>query len=366
MWSSSISKRMNSPSHQQVQPAAKRLKMCTPKLERLSRSQLEKMVSIKIVEAFTANAQLGKLIRMVTIFEQREKEAREKIANLQKQLKDLDQATKGMRTSEKPTPPQRIIRSVGLQVTAERIKDGTNKLSHVSGREMVPEQTSQCVSDTATRLSSNCTIFEKQDLHNLKPITSSSKLRTTDANLMSPISKPVPLTMRLTAQPISELMSSNAKPTTQSTMPHSNKLFSHNATTMSPPTASIDSRTTQPLVLTPPNSAYCARPPPPLNLEVRNASQGLLLKWWSSGVEFDNFNNSNNTITTYEMQACSNTCAQGTRTPWKTIGHVDALMLPMACTLDKFKSGKIYHFRIRSVCKSGEKAEFSKPVSIYL
>ena len=56
---------------------------------------------------------------------------------------------------------------------------------------------------------------------------------------------------------------------------------------------------------------------------------------------------------------------QGDTTPpapdlWHTIGEVQAMKLPMACTLKYFEKGKIYHFAVRAVSRDGIRGQFSK------
>ena len=55
---------------------------------------------------------------------------------------------------------------------------------------------------------------------------------------------------------------------------------------------------------------------------------------------------------------------QGDRAPdpdfWHTIGEVQAMKLPMACTLRYFEKGKTYHFAVRAVSHSGIRGQFSQ------
>lgn len=51
---------------------------------------------------------------------------------------------------------------------------------------------------------------------------------------------------------------------------------------------------------------------------------------------------------------------------WKKIGVVNALPLPMACTLTQFASGNIYHFSVVAVDIRGREGERSNPCTIRL
>ena len=55
---------------------------------------------------------------------------------------------------------------------------------------------------------------------------------------------------------------------------------------------------------------------------------------------------------------------QGDRAPdpdfWHTIGEVQAMKLPMACTLRPFEKGQTYHFAVRAVSHSGVRGQFSQ------
>ena len=54
------------------------------------------------------------------------------------------------------------------------------------------------------------------------------------------------------------------------------------------------------------------------------------------------------------------------KSKWNPVGQVDALPLPMACTLTQFQPGHTYHFAVRSVDSYGRIAEFSQPRNITL
>ena len=49
---------------------------------------------------------------------------------------------------------------------------------------------------------------------------------------------------------------------------------------------------------------------------------------------------------------------------WKKIGVVNALPLPMACTLTQFTNGSVYFFAVVAVDNYGREGEMSKPCVI--
>ena len=51
---------------------------------------------------------------------------------------------------------------------------------------------------------------------------------------------------------------------------------------------------------------------------------------------------------------------------WKKIGAVEALPLPMACTLTHFKAGSMYHFAVCAISKHDRPGQFSNIGSINL
>jgi len=51
---------------------------------------------------------------------------------------------------------------------------------------------------------------------------------------------------------------------------------------------------------------------------------------------------------------------------WKKIGVVNALPLPMACTLTQFATGNVYHFAVLAVDLHGREGTMSNPCTIRL
>ena len=69
-------------------------------------------------------------------------------------------------------------------------------------------------------------------------------------------------------------------------------------------------------------------------------------------------------ISTYEIFAYQRP-ETGTTT-WKQVGKVDALPLPMACTLSQFIAGHVYYFAIRAIDQHQRIGPWSEPQSISL
>ncbi|GFU28487.1 activating transcription factor 7-interacting protein 1, partial [Nephila pilipes] len=101
--------------------------------------------------------------------------------------------------------------------------------------------------------------------------------------------------------------------------------------------------------------------PPKPSLSVCVAATGIILKWEmplyappNAYAKFDSYE-----LFWYEelenMQADSQL--------WKSIGSVQALALPMACTLTKFKDNTRHHFAVRAMDIYKRYGEYSNPVS---
>ena len=104
--------------------------------------------------------------------------------------------------------------------------------------------------------------------------------------------------------------------------------------------------------------------PPKPTVSIAVVMSGIVLSW--------NMNIEENCaqIVSYQLFALqdnsSNSCQPTSNNPWKKIGVVKALPLPMACTLTQFLSGNRYHFMVRAVDKYGRTGSFSDPCTITL
>ncbi|XP_076685230.1 fibronectin-III type domain-containing protein windei isoform X3 [Andrena cerasifolii] len=91
------------------------------KLPRLKQEELEELLIQKIVETITMRGEIGKLREQARISERNQEVTRAKCQQLAKQIKDFEMvlirnAADRRANNDKPTPPIKINRSVGLQV----------------------------------------------------------------------------------------------------------------------------------------------------------------------------------------------------------------------------------------------------------
>ena len=106
-------------------------------------------------------------------------------------------------------------------------------------------------------------------------------------------------------------------------------------------------------------------PPPYIPTPIVNISRcidGLVVKWTLEQLDIH--------LASQVHSYCL--CVfQGDRAPdpdfWHTIGEVQAMKLPMACTLKYFEKGKTYHFAVRAISHGGIRGQFSqaKIIQIY-
>ncbi|KAK3091930.1 hypothetical protein FSP39_023792 [Pinctada imbricata] len=101
--------------------------------------------------------------------------------------------------------------------------------------------------------------------------------------------------------------------------------------------------------------------PPRPNLKISRVSQGIVLSW---NMIFDASKYAE--IKSYQLYAYQEGSAPPSTSLWKKVGDVNALPLPMACTLTQFQEGNKYHFAVRPVDKLGRYGQFSDPGTIHL
>ncbi|KAF6203398.1 hypothetical protein GE061_003817 [Apolygus lucorum] len=116
-----------------------------------------------------------------------------------------------------------------------------------------------------------------------------------------------------------------------------------------------------PLPPNPPNFNAAAAPPrPTLGIcDTQAVTQGIMLTW--------HFNNviPIRKISKFQVFAYQESKGDG-EDAWKKVGDVDALPLPMACTLTQFREGYTYHFIVRALDEAGHVGSFSAPNTITL
>ncbi|XP_003242338.1 activating transcription factor 7-interacting protein 1 [Acyrthosiphon pisum] len=95
--------------------------------------------------------------------------------------------------------------------------------------------------------------------------------------------------------------------------------------------------------------------------EVQNMPQALVLSWTM------NVNGTIAEVISYQIYAYQETPDQPPNIDlWKKIGDVNALPLPMACSLTYLSNGQKYHFIVRAVDVYTRVGPFSTPESMYL
>ena len=115
-----------------------------------------------------------------------------------------------------------------------------------------------------------------------------------------------------------------------------------------------------------PNIALPYSPLPKLKASISATGSGIILTW-----DYDTTDNTEKfKVECYHLFAHQ---AKDTRvnpppdiTQWKKIGVVNALPLPMACTLTQFATGNVYHFAVLAVDIHGREGEMSNPCIIRL
>ncbi|VVC25397.1 Hypothetical protein CINCED_3A011025 [Cinara cedri] len=92
------------------------------------------------------------------------------------------------------------------------------------------------------------------------------------------------------------------------------------------------------------------------------SSRALVLSW-----NMPAMNKAFATVNSYQIFAYHELDNEPAKTElWKKIGDVNALPLPMACSLTQFKSGEKYHFAIRAVDSYHRTGPFSEPQHVFL
>jgi len=102
--------------------------------------------------------------------------------------------------------------------------------------------------------------------------------------------------------------------------------------------------------------------PPAPTLTLNEQSDGIVLSWTMK------LASEHAEIASYQIYACQESLATspGKISPWKKVGDVKALPLPMACTLSQFTQGNRYFFIVRAVDAVGRCGNFCEPGPIIL
>ena len=93
-------------------------------------------------------------------------------------------------------------------------------------------------------------------------------------------------------------------------------------------------------------------------LSVEQSDNGIILSWDLKNREDES------KVVKYELYVMSVSTEAGSLASWESLGIVDALALPMACTMTQFLQGASYHFAVRAITANGQCELFSDPCSI--
>ncbi|CAH8606729.1 unnamed protein product [Heterobilharzia americana] len=100
-------------------------------------------------------------------------------------------------------------------------------------------------------------------------------------------------------------------------------------------------------------------------LTIAEAAEGVCLQWsvtYPSGafepaVAYEIYSYASSEVTLVSLQTCL---------PWKKVGEVTALPLPMACTLTHVEANNMYYFTVRSVDRLLRYSSWSNIVNAYV
>ena len=93
-------------------------------------------------------------------------------------------------------------------------------------------------------------------------------------------------------------------------------------------------------------------------LTVQESDNGIVLSW-----DLQNRENESK-VEKYELFAMSPSTETTSPNCWDLLGRVDALDLPMACTLNHFLPGASYSFTVRAITADNRCGMFSHPCSV--
>ena len=188
------------------------------------------------------------------------------------------------------------------------------------------------------------------------PTTANQTTTVTGSNAVDTVSVPssAPLTYNTTSTPVQ----SSVPPTynTTSTPMQSSAPPTYNTTSTpvqsSAPSAYSEGATAGYFTPLLPKQPYI--PTPIINISP--SVDGLVVKWTLEQLDIHLASQ----VRSYRLCVFQGDSTPPTPNLWHTIGEVQAMKLPMACTLKYFEKGKIYHFAVRAIGRNGMRGQFSK------
>lgn len=332
-------------------------------VNRLSRQQLEELVLRQMCRAIASNSLVGQLRRTVRQLSTAAERYQKKYTQLQKQYADLQVIVKRLAHEQSIRPtvsyPLKVTRTVGLQVSVDARTSG------------VPFPTGSNPSVSAFDPLKSQKVVSNSLLKN-KDVTDSSLASTAPAINGSPVSGSA------SSSPGHSLLSNGTSPSRGSINGGTtNKsygsvlvdLTDESGGRSSSTCSDYSGRLSRVPVLHPAafpvtpanpvvNTGQMAPPPPVLKVERR--TNGIVLSWTMD------LNSRHASIVSYHLFAYQESRLPLRSNPWKKVGDVKALPLPMACTLTQFQEGKCYHFAVRAEDSFRRRGPFSNASTISL
>jgi len=280
------------------------------KVKKMSRNDLEELVRQKIVEALTARGKYGELARKFDKMSEAYMKVKNKASALQKQLADLEEVTKRIKVTEgtKSVRIPKITRCVGIQVTSKIKLDNAMKDVSADTDKNTPvidiSDENRVAAKFACSVKDNVMNDDHADL-NRKVNEDEMKNKRKPSN--SRIDKIIAY---------ADVKYVNKE---QTDIKESEK--------------------------------------EPLSLSVKKSeSTDVIVITWAKRLDSLDAND----IINYELEG-----AKGEKMKWSRIGNlIKPLPLPMVCTLNKFKRGVLYNFRVKVITK--DQTLFSNIASITL
>ncbi|XP_017792481.1 PREDICTED: activating transcription factor 7-interacting protein 1 [Habropoda laboriosa] len=214
------------------------------KLPKLKQEELEELLIQKIVETITMRAEIGKLREQARISERNQEVTRAKCQQLAKQIKDFEMvlsrnAADRRANNDKPTPPIKINRSVGLQVNfiTDNGMQNLRQLQQTSSIKSLHVSSSSNTLNTSNNETNNASSPRKgikiRSPRRIEPMGGQSPVVVSQNHTQSPnitstitpaalvVAKPVDTqhTLTLSNQPnVQQIMSNTQSPQSQQTI----------------------------------------------------------------------------------------------------------------------------------------------------
>jgi len=357
-------------------------------VKRISREDLEDLVSRKVIEVISCHSEIGDLRSKCDKLEHMNESFKTTTKALQKMCKDLDTVVKryasDIQNKKDKATPIIITRSVGLQVSSDqKSRFPSGQGPYALTREVIQQKTLKTHRPTPEISKNgyepketskmNNTIIQRNG-NSIESVNSSTRLPNGSVE-SDVINRPQKLKNSSCAvqQKTLQIQNRSTSPDIEilgmspvSTLPNGitqmkglpdglNK--NRNTVCSSHPAQLPDMPNPQP------HSASWKRLPPRPYLTLNNMQKGSIVLSWSFG---NMLTDRYEPIASYQIYGYQETSSAPHARLWKQIGEVKALALPMACTLTQFKSGYKYHFAVRAQDIHRRVGNYSEPKSIAL